>query len=158
MATKISWHVKGYPYSIHNTVPTAANNAYLAPYIWINSVTKIAYILSGSSGWSVRPPDYILNEGTDYQINVIERDITGSQSTGAPADLGYISGTNTGDILVWNAGTNRWEVRAGGEAGIALISTPNDGELHLTPKASSTGPEGTVFYCNADKYLYVGVD
>ena len=40
----------------------------------------------------------------------------------------------------------------------ALIATPNDGELHLTPKASSTGPEGTVFYCNADKYLYVGVD
>lgn len=31
------------------------------------------------------------------------------------------------------------------------------GELRLTPKASSTGPAGTIFYCN-DKSVYVGVD
>jgi len=30
------------------------------------------------------------------------------------------------------------------------------GEIHLTPKPSSSGPEGTVFYCSADKKVYVG--
>ena len=45
-----------------------------------------------------------------------------------------------------------------GTGSLPAIGDPDDGELHLTPKASSTGPEGTVFYCNADKYLYVGVD
>ena len=33
-----------------------------------------------------------------------------------------------------------------------------DGELRLTPKTSSTGPEGTVFYDSVDKCLYVGVE
>jgi len=33
-----------------------------------------------------------------------------------------------------------------------------DGELRLTPKLSSTGPEGTVFYDSVDKCLYVGVE
>ncbi len=41
----------------------------------------------------------------------------------------------------------------GGGGGI--ISTPNDGELHLTPKASSTGVEGTVFYDSYDDHLWV---
>jgi hypothetical protein len=158
MTAKISWVVKGYPYSVSNVAPTTANNTYLAPYIWINSTTEIAYILSGTSVWSVRPPDHILNEGTDYQINVIERDATGTQSTGAPTDLGYLTGTVTGDLIVWNAGTNKWEVKAGGAEGIAAISTPNDGELHLTPKASSSGAEGTIFYCGDDNAVYVGVE
>jgi hypothetical protein len=43
-----------------------------------------------------------------------------------------------------------------GETG--LISTPNDGELHLMPKAASTGAEGTIFYCGDDKFVYVGVE
>ncbi len=32
-----------------------------------------------------------------------------------------------------------------------------DGELRLIPKASSIGPEGTVFYDSDDKCIYVGV-
>lgn len=33
-----------------------------------------------------------------------------------------------------------------------------DGEVHLTPKASSTGPEGTIFYDSEDNCVYVGVE
>jgi len=33
-----------------------------------------------------------------------------------------------------------------------------DGEVRLTPKESSTGPEGTVFYDSVDKCIYVGVE
>ena len=40
---------------------------------------------------------------------------------------------------------------------LPIIADPNDGELHLTPKASSSGAEGTIFYCN-DKHVYVGVE
>jgi len=34
----------------------------------------------------------------------------------------------------------------------------SDGELHLTPKASSTGAEGTLFYCSEDDSVYVGTE
>ena len=33
-----------------------------------------------------------------------------------------------------------------------------DGELRLTPKTSSSGPEGTLFYDSVDKCIYVGVE
>jgi hypothetical protein len=42
--------------------------------------------------------------------------------------------------------------------GAAAISDPNDGEVHLTPKASSSGAEGTIFYCGDDNAVYVGVE
>ncbi len=31
-------------------------------------------------------------------------------------------------------------------------------EITLTPKASSTGPEGTVFYCSDDNSVYVATE
>ncbi len=33
-----------------------------------------------------------------------------------------------------------------------------DGEIHLTPKTSSSGPEGTVFYDSSDNHLFVGTE
>jgi hypothetical protein len=44
----------------------------------------------------------------------------------------------------------------GGSTG--TIATPNDGEVHLTPKSSSTGAEGTVFYCSNDNSVYVACE
>lgn len=32
------------------------------------------------------------------------------------------------------------------------------GEVRLTPKASSSGPEGTMFYCDADDHFYGGTE
>jgi hypothetical protein len=48
------------------------------------------------------------------------------------------------------------EPSGGGE--LPDIGNPNDGEVHLTPKASSTGVEGTIFYCSDDNHIYVGVE
>jgi len=31
-------------------------------------------------------------------------------------------------------------------------------EVHLTPKPSSSGPEGTMFYCSADNQIYVATE
>jgi hypothetical protein len=55
------------------------------------------------------------------------------------------SGSSTGDTLVWNALTGLWEIHA------------DDGEIHLTPKASSTGAIGTVYFSSDDEHLWVGV-
>lgn len=41
-----------------------------------------------------------------------------------------------------------------GDTGAGLLN----GELNLTPKASSTGAEGTIFYNSSDNYVYVGVE
>lgn len=42
--------------------------------------------------------------------------------------------------------------------GLPEIADPDDGEVHLTPKASSSGAEGTIFYCMTDDSVYVGVE
>lgn len=38
-----------------------------------------------------------------------------------------------------------------------MVNGPYD-EIHLTPKSSSTGPEGTIFYCDDDNGVYVGTE
>jgi len=49
------------------------------------------------------------------------------------------------------------QTSSGGET--ATISTPDDGEVHLTPKAASTGgAEGTMFYNSLDDHVYVGTE
>jgi len=40
----------------------------------------------------------------------------------------------------------------------ALEAVAGDGELRLTPKASSSGPEGTMFYDSDDDHVYVGTE
>ena len=39
-----------------------------------------------------------------------------------------------------------------------MEGTFSDGEVHLTPKASSSGPEGTIFYNSDDNAVYVGTE
>jgi len=41
---------------------------------------------------------------------------------------------------------------------VAACGIAVDGEIHLTPKASSGGPEGTIFYASADDHVYVGTE
>jgi hypothetical protein len=58
------------------------------------------------------------------------------------------AGIAEGDIIRWNATGGVWEV----------VSEPFEfSEIVLTPKASSSGAEGTIFYCSGDKSVYVGV-
>lgn len=33
-----------------------------------------------------------------------------------------------------------------------------DGEVRMTPKSSSTGPEGTMFYCSDDDHVWVATE
>lgn len=47
------------------------------------------------------------------------------------------------------------EQPGGGIGGTGDIATPDDGEVHLTPKVSSTGARGTVFFSSDDDCLYV---
>jgi hypothetical protein len=46
---------------------------------------------------------------------------------------------------------------------VLVTVSPNGGghtfdEIHLTPKASSTGVEGTMFYCSDDNSVYVATE
>ena len=38
------------------------------------------------------------------------------------------------------------------------IANPDDGEVHLTPKSSSSGAEGTMFYNETDDHVYVATE
>jgi len=41
---------------------------------------------------------------------------------------------------------------------VKTTSGPTFDEVKLTPKASSTGAEGTIFYCSDDNSVYVGTE
>ena len=41
---------------------------------------------------------------------------------------------------------------------VTTDGTPTFGEVRLTPKASSDGPEGTIFYDSDDNHVYVGTE
>ena len=46
-----------------------------------------------------------------------------------------------------------------GTGGTGDIATPDDGEVHLTPKASSASTaEGTMFYNSSDNSVYVATE
>lgn len=68
-----------------------------------------------------------------------------------------------GDVLYCNASGN-WVSLVHGDAHAPLVTgghgaNPSWGdEIYLKPKASSTGPEGTMFYNSADNGVYVGVE
>jgi hypothetical protein len=71
----------------------------------------------------------------------------------ARANLNFVG---AGVTVTDDAGTDTTTVTVPGTAGgTGVIATPDDGELHLTPKAASTGARGTVFFSSDDDYLYV---
>jgi hypothetical protein len=64
--------------------------------------------------------------------------------------------TGSGVTVTDTPGTNTTTVTIPSSAGgTGDIATPDDGELHLTPKSASTGVRGTVFFSSDDDYLYV---
>jgi hypothetical protein len=82
----------------------------------------------------------------DIEHSLLADDV-GNITGGAPGELP--DGIKTGNILRWNETTHAWEVK---EEPFVLD------EVKLTPKSSSTGAEGTIFYCSDDNYVYVGVE
>ncbi len=160
---KTSWLVKGYPYSVNIRNPTSADNTYLPSHIWINADAVTAYSLDSITGgvatWSVRSPDYIMNKDTEYQINVIERVPSGVGTTGAPPTITGLPNQagQAGEYLKTDGFSASWEPPPGGTE-LPDIADPDDGEVHLTPKTSSTGAEGTMFYNGLDDHVYVGVE
>jgi hypothetical protein len=61
----------------------------------------------------------------------------------------FPDGLNTGDIVRWNAVASAWEV----------VAEPFEfTEIKLTPKATSTGGVGTVFYDSDDDHVWVATN
>jgi hypothetical protein len=71
----MTWLIKGYAYGYKPADPGAGDTGYPVPYIWINLNSNAAFILYSVADdiayWSVKEPDFIINEGQINQINVI---------------------------------------------------------------------------------------
>jgi len=65
--------------------------------------------------------------------------------------------TDTGKLKIGD-GATAWATLAY-FTGIVTIGTPNDGEVHLTPKTTPAnvagGPEGTMYYDSDDDHVWV---
>ena len=72
---KVGWIIKGYTYEFKSRAPLTSDIAYDLGFIWIDSSTNIAYILTSLSGglgtWAIKTPDKILNVGSGGSIYVI---------------------------------------------------------------------------------------
>jgi len=80
-----------------------------------------------------------------------------NSASGVPVDTTNFAGNLTAsETDVQKALDKIDDIVIGG--GGSVISTPDDGEVHLTPKASSTGVEGTIFYCSTDNQVYVATE
>ena len=74
--------------------------------------------------------------------------------------------TAKGDILVGTAASAKTALGIGNEKDVlevaggtaAWTNAPEHSEITLTPKESSSGAEGTVFYCGTDNSVYVGTE
>jgi len=73
----------------------------------------------------------------------------------AEGEAGYE--TDTGKLKVGD-GVTAWTALSY-YTGNITIGSPNDGEVHMTPKAASaTGTEGTMFYATGDDHVYVATE
>ena len=101
----------------------------------------------------------------DPKVNIVLEDIKGKINK----ILDYLNGidlthpvegptTSVDNTVVrWNGTTGR--IVQG--SGISIDDNNNVtgvGEITLTPKASSSGAEGTIFYCSDDNQVYIGVE
>jgi hypothetical protein len=86
---KSAWLIKGYSYCLKTTSPTIADWDFPISYVWVNTNTEVAYILSSVTdsvaSWTVRPSDSVINSGTGGQINVIGTSDIGSTIPGGGA-------------------------------------------------------------------------
>ena len=65
------------------------------------------------------------------------------------------------NLLLKQGGTadEYYHLTAAKKQEVDYLHAPEDGEITLTPKASSDATaEGTIFYCAADNHVYVGVE
>jgi hypothetical protein len=98
----------------------------------------------------------LTNTGTGVVTRLLEGEVKFSKAVtlvGAEVHpvVGSLIGTTTGDIIRWDSTLSRWVV----------VAEPFEfDEIRLIPKASSTGAEGTIFFCSTPglKGLYVGVE
>jgi hypothetical protein len=119
----------------------------------------IAASISNALDFDIAVWDLILtNTGTGIATRLLEGEVKFSKAVTVVGSiitpvLNSLTGTSDWDIIRWDATNNCWIVD----------EPPTYGEfdeIRLIPKASSTGAEGTLFFCSEPgaKGLYVAVD
>lgn len=66
------------------------------------------------------------------------------------SDVEYPTAPTDDQALTWDDTLQKWVPET--------ISGLTEGELRLTPKSSSSGPEGTMFYDSDDDHVYVATE
>lgn len=98
---------------------------------------------------SIETGEYILTIlGTDEKLTLKALPITGIEQ----GDLVYVN--SSGDWVRLPHGTLGQPLVTGGAGANPSWGT----EITLTPKTSSTGPEGTMFYDSDDDHVYVATE
>lgn len=166
----ISWVIKGFTYGLKVTSPTATDTDYPLDFIWVNTITNVAYIHGGGGSWWPKPPDHIRNVNVENPIYVIGETSLGEVDRGASYDgaINSVSGTDPinvspgSDPVVSIAPATQMtpgSMSSSDKLKADRLHVPDDGEIRLVPKASSSSElDGTLFYCSADKKVYVGVE
>jgi hypothetical protein len=119
----------------------------------------IAASISNALDFDIAVWDIVLTHtGTGVATRLLEGEVKFSKavtivgSTVTPI-LNSLTGTTDGEIIVWSTTYNCWVVSS-------IPTGLSFDEIRLIPKASSTGAEGTIFFCSTPglKGLYVGVE
>jgi hypothetical protein len=143
------WLIKGYAYKIVKGAPSVNDIDYPDPFVWVDTSTDIAYLLSNKT-WSAKAPDSIINDGLIGQINVIGQSGLSEvvEIPGVPVSSGFLpNGAITGDIIRWNAATNAWEVKPEPFSFTEFILTP--------VLAALIDAEGAIYYNATHKAVMV---
>lgn len=166
----ISWVIKGFVYGLKVTSPTAADTDYPLDFVWVNTILNIAYIHGGGGVWWTKNPDYIKNVNVENPIYVIGETSLGEVERGAAYEGGVNSVSGEAPIVVSPGADPKVAIApatrdaAGSMSAVDKLKAdrlhvPDDGEITLTPKASSNSTaEGTIFYADFDNHVYVGVE
>jgi len=117
--------------------------------------TKTYLEISGGAGTQIEPLEikHIVAPESETVVTVEVQEQTGNvvQITENPVTVEVIRETIS--VIDINTGP-KGDKGDQGEPGTGL----EDGEIHLTPKAASTGPRGTVFFNSADDHVYAGTN
>ena len=75
---------------------------------------------------------------------------------------GYVNFIGDSVTATYNSAAGRVDVTIAsggvGDMTKAVYDVEDEGAIRLTPRTSSDGPEGTMFYDSVDKCIYVGVE
>ena len=122
-------------------------------------MNKIGYhgmIVNAQSGGSTAATITVYAAGTTTLSTIYSNAAGGAKANPLVTDdygrFSFFADPGEYDIKVTGTGFTTYTL-----SGVSIPPVITD-EINLTPKATSTGAEGTIFYCSTDDHVYVGTE